>query len=201
MTMLSKATVLVLLPITLAFSAGVMGHPLPEHETMTKPPQSDTFTPISAKRPASAPLEPIVFAETEDYDALLKSYPFLEQLVKEVADGNATGVMLVKSSIKTASFKDDKLKANLLFINIFGSDYCGSAGCPMHVFSDNGTGYKLLMTTSITEPIFISRDDKSLSIVDCTGDGPRQLVFSNGAFTQQKPVSTAATKACPPPEP
>lgn len=96
-------------------------------------------------------LETVVFSGEIDADAVAQDYPFLAGDIQKIKDGDAD------AKVRIAEMHGAKGEASLFFMFGSGSS-CGSHGCPLTVYADEGEGYKKAFEASTFDSIHIVRN-------------------------------------------
>lgn len=135
-------------------------------------------------------LEQVAFEEAKDLAALVKTYPFLKKTVEEiVADNKTSG--LAPTKIYVSKLKQAKQKNNVVMVSLRGPAYCGSGGCALLVYMDQGKGYTKVLDALSGDgaPLYMSpaRD----SLVTCGRQEKFQWQLKDGSFKNAAPYKGA----------
>lgn len=196
---LSKATVVMLLPLSFAVSAsGLTTGAEASMDPPKKPAEQKTpIVQVAAENPAKRPFIEVDFKDSVDPDKLAEFYPFTKDAVEQVKTSNALKDTATPTEIFVAKIEDTKNNVKMLLLNFRGSDFCGTMGCYLSVFSDNGEGYKEIHGTALDGPLYVMRSEKGLSLIFCRDGGrPEELLLKNQKFERN---STQAVLEAKPP--
>jgi hypothetical protein len=178
MKRLTRATMILLLPITTIASVDTLAQPRgPEKEKA-----ADSAS-------AASGVETVFFAEAKNHVDLVKSYPFLKGIIDDVKKTDAVVGKQIPTQIFVATVNEKERKIQLLFVHIKGLTYCGSMGCSLKIFANEGGGYKKAVDVIVDGPIAISKDHGKLSLLFCTDQGRSEWVFQNHSFEYQGPFT------------
>lgn len=119
--------------------------------------------------------------EAKDLKALGTSFPFLKSELDEViADNKDTTVGLGPTHVYVSDLNQNGMP-RLIFVAMDGN-YCGSAGCGLTVYLNQGKGFghALDALVDIESPIYISKDQSSL--LTCGSGGRGEWRYKNNEF-------------------
>jgi WD40 repeat protein len=122
----------------------------------------------------------VLFEEVKDLDGLAKSFPFLKEDVDDVITNNKD-TTFERTNVYVSDLHQ-KGQARLLFVALDGMLNCGTGGCSLTVYMDQGNGFKDVLDAlaEAGSPVYISKDQ--LSLVTCGGHGRVEWRFENNAF-------------------
>jgi hypothetical protein len=131
---------------------------------------------------------------TVTLDHAAAAYPFLTSRVRDVRSTDATmspGRAPTVSRVATGQLRPG---LDLAFLSITGSNWCGSHGCLLDIYADDGSGYKPAGSLIADPPIYLSAPRASMLL--CVGFGPpREWVLEGRKFVAKAPY-TAADRPC-----
>jgi len=61
-------------------------------------------------------------------------------------------------AVHIAEMNDPDVGVNLFFVNVVGPLYCGTHGCSMYVYADEGKGYKKALEITATGSVRIAKN-------------------------------------------
>lgn len=133
----------------------------------------------------------VVFTERKDPANVINTYPFLKDAIQVAQRAPDTGV---PKELKIASVRSQKKKIKLLFVFMKDSNDCGSGGCGLNIYANEGKGYKEVNGFLTFEPddFYVSTEGSTVSIFWCANEGEWNL--KNHAFVG--PVHAKNPPAC-----
>ncbi len=128
---------------------------------------ADTATPAAVTEVVEAKAETIIlqngtFVQVDlstvtDRAALLKEYPFLEDLAKSIDELDAQTQKTTEFSIAKA--QDPTTNTNLLFVYLNSDATCGSVGCALSIYTDTGNGFEESFNATAPRPFYVGKSE------------------------------------------
>ena len=187
---LSKATLIVMLPLTLAAT------PLAAQETSPSAPaapaatteQVQTSTPAAADTSANngniilteGNVVTVLPEQESNLDDLEKRYPVLKPILSDVRSYNEE-FKDTPTKVMLTTVRDTAQKVDLLFVSVQGPLTCGASECQMNIFADNGDGYKQISAGPSPLPVQVLKEKGEISLYFCSTEAGRaQWVLKGG---------------------
>jgi hypothetical protein len=151
----------------------------------------------SPARPKSAQTyTEVSFKEVKDLHGLAKAFPFLKQTIDSVISDDKDSA-LPPTKVYVSDLHQNG-QARLFFLALTGALYCGSRGCALTVYMDQGNGLTDVLAALAGEgsPVYISRDQ--VSLLTCNRDGRVEWRFRNSSFEpmEGKPLQSQGLLPC-----
>ncbi len=212
---LSKATLVVMLPLTLAALPAAAQETTPaapaaateQVQTPAAAPAADTTVAPEAASPDDITIKEgdtiVVLPQREtDIDTLEKRYPFLREVLADVRLYNEE----FKDSptrVMTSTVRDTAQNVELVFVSVQGPMTCGANQCQMNIFINAGDGYKQATAGPAPLPVHVLKDKGEVSLYFCSVENGRaQWVLKNGTLDFVGNVTAPQSgPACPAPTP
>jgi len=134
--------------------------------------------------PARAADEVVALLPATDLDALAKTYPAVKNIVDDVKESNSesAGDKDAQTEISYAQLDETDPKVGLLFVYQESETACGTAGCDLSVYVNEGIGYAPALDVTVREPIAVSKKNGKLFLVFQTEQGRQEWEFADHAF-------------------
>lgn len=213
---LSKATLIVMLPLTLAAlpAAAAQEQAPAAPATATEQVQTPASAPAADTTATTAPEEAssddviikegdtiVVLPQREtDIDSLEKRYPFLKEVLADVRLYNEE-FKDTPTKVMTSTVRDTAQNVELVFVSVQGPMTCGANQCQMNIFVNAGEGYKQATAGPAPLPVHVLKDKGEVSLYFCSVDNGRaQWVLKNGTLDFVGNVTAPQSgPACPAP--
>jgi hypothetical protein len=145
---------------------------------------------------AAQPYTRVSFKKVKDLYGLVKTFPFLKGSIDDLISNNkypARG----RSRVYVSDL-DPNGQTRLLLVAFDGSLYCGSHGCSLSVYMDQGMGFRNVLDALAGDgsPVYISTDQ--LSLLTCGPRGRVEWRFKNSVFepTSGEPRTSQKLDPC-----
>lgn len=136
--------------------------------------------------PPAAGWERIVFGnERTDIPAVIKTYPILKGTIGEVQRLDKAGSSGTPDALRVriAVTRSQTRNVSLLFLYIDDRNWCGSHGCKMSIYADDGTGYKEAGDIIAFPLVYLSTGGSQVSLLFCGSlQGGGKWNLKNNAF-------------------
>jgi hypothetical protein len=194
---LSKATLVVMLPLALAAGGPAAAQDIspavaPETAVTEQVSAQDTIFLKEGETVSVLPENDI------GVDNLEKRYPFLKELLADVRSYNEEfedrpTVALV------STVRDTAQNIDMIFVSVQGPMTCGASQCQMNIFVGGEEGYKQAFAGAVPLPVMVHKDKGEVSVFFCSNEqGRAQFVLTDGALEHKGNVISPQTgPSCP----
>jgi hypothetical protein len=177
---LSKATLIVMLPLALA--AG----PAAAQEVSPAVAPETSLTEQTAAQDTLLLQEGgtlTVLPETDiGIDALEKRYPFLKDILTDVRQYNDDFPDRLTAAL-ISTVRDTAQNVDMIFVSVQGPMTCGASQCQMNIFVGGDDGYKQAFAGAAPLPVVVQKDKGEISIYFCSNEeGRSQFVLKDGTL-------------------
>ena len=121
----------------------------------------------------------VISAEIAETDTFIKSHPYTKDTILFASSMDTKDN---KTMFLSASLPSPHLKKDVIFLGLLGNNFCGSMGCALHVYTDNGTGYKDSLDIVMFGKVFLSQNDRRMDIVFCTPTEHSKWIYADNKF-------------------
>lgn len=193
---LSKATLVVMLPLALAAgpAAAQETSPAVAPETSVVSTQAAQDTVILTEGQTVT-----VLPETDiGIDNLEKRYPFLKELLADVRLANEE-VEDRTTTAFIATLRDTAKNLDIIFVSVQGPLTCGASQCQMNIFVGGENGYKQAFAGAAPLPVMVQKEQGEISFFFCSNEeGRAHFTLKDGTLEHKgNIVSPQAGPACP----
>ncbi len=161
------------------------------------PRESNDVRGTPAAQPKSASSQTyteVSFQEVKNLTGLVKSFPFLKREIDGVISNNKDSTF--ERTRVYVSDLNQHGRPRLFFIALEGRMECGSHGCSLTGYMDQGRGFMEVLGAIANRPVYISTDHSSL--LTCGGRGRGEWRFKNNVFepTRSEPRLSQKLPPC-----
>lgn len=225
----SKATLIVMLPLTMAAFPAAAQETAPEpapaaEQSKFVAPPAQSISPAQAEAQKQETQEPaqdtvnaatsandevflkegetvsVLPQEESNIDTLEKRYPFLKEVLTDVRSYNEE-FQDNPTKVMISTVRDTASKTDIVFVSVQGPMTCGASQCQMNIFVNNGEGYKQAAAGPAPLPIQVVKDKGEISLYFCSSESGRAQWVIKGNELQHVGIVTQPQSgpACPPP--
>lgn len=211
----SKATLIVMLPLTMAaFPAAAQETSpaaAPVAAEQTQPAAEQGAAPQDTASATANSSDEILLKEGDtvtvlpqqesSIDSLEKRYPFLKEVLTDVRSYNEE-FQDNPTKVMVTTVRDTADKVDLVFVSVQGPMTCGASQCQMNIFVNNGEGYKQAAAGPSPLPIQVTKDKGEISLYFCSSESGRAQWVLKGGELQHVGIVTQPQSgpACPSPQ-
>lgn len=138
----------------------------------------------------------IDFKERGDLGAVVEMYPILRDPIEKARrdyERQPSNLRTTPLRVQVAFARSKENDLDLLFLYVQDPLYCGSHGCSMFVYADEGDGYKVAEDTLVAFPdVYLSSEGSPVLLFCGSLQGGGTWVFSHHAL-----VSSGSGNKCP----
>lgn len=192
---LSKATLIVMLPLALAAGPAAAQETSPAvapETSVSEMVQQDT---LLLKEGETVTVLP----QTEsDVDSLEKRYPFLKEVLSDVRAYNEE-FKDTPTRVLVSTVRDPAQNIDMVFVSVQGPMTCGANQCQMNIFVSTPEGYKQAIAGPAPLPVMVHKDKGEVSVYFCSNEeGRSQFVLKDGALEHKgNVIAPQLGPACP----
>ena len=124
----------------------------------------------------------------------LTRYSILKARIEEVRHLDKVARPAMPAVFRIAK-KRVKNQVDLVFLSIVGGQWCGSLGCAVGIYADEGGGYRPAGGFVTSAPMYLSETRATLLVCNGIGRPPAEWILKNHAFVWRAPY-TAADRPC-----
>jgi hypothetical protein len=141
----------------------------------------------------------IIFSEDQDMANLLKKYPSLQEDFKKIADmqtsvagaqaadPNAASTPNLSVHMSIAEINDRKTGVKILFVTKTGLLFCGTRGCGLDVYVDEGSGYHQALSMVAPASLHFSDESGVSFFIDMPDKSAPEWVLKDHEFRMRRP--------------